>query len=90
MDKDTTRLGNDSGENNMTKRGQIIKILEKINMKNVNQGMDIFNNAVQDFGKSMDSLTREMSADIEKSNRESEAREKKNKENLDKIWGKRD
>ncbi len=74
----------------MTKRAQIIKILEKINMKNVNQGMDIFNNAVQDFGKSMDSLTREMSADIEKSNRESEAREKKNKENLDKIWGKRD
>ena len=74
----------------MTKRGQIIKILEKINMKNINQGMDIFNNAVQDFGKSMDTITREMSADIEKSNRESDAREKKNKENLDKIWGKRD
>ncbi len=74
----------------MTKRGQIIKILEKINMKNINQGIDIFNNAVQDFGKSMDTITREMSADIEKSNGESEAREKKNKENLDKIWGKRD
>ncbi len=74
----------------MTKREQIIKILEKINMKNVNQGIDIFNNAVQDFGKSMDILTREMSADIEKSNRESEARERKNQENLDKIWGKRD
>ena len=74
----------------MTKREQIIKILEKINMKNINQGMDIFNNAVQDFGKSMDTITREMSADIEKSNRESDAREKKNKENLDKIWGKRD
>ncbi len=59
-------------------------------MKNINQGMDIFNNAVQDFGKSMDSLTREMSTDIEKSNRESEAREKKNKEHLDKIWGKKD
>ncbi len=74
----------------LIKREQIIKILEKINMKNINQGMDIFNNAVQDFGKSMDSITKEMSADIEKSNRESEAREKKNKENLDKIWGKRD
>ena len=74
----------------MTKREQIIKILEKINMKNVNQGIDIFNNAVQDFGKSMDTITREMSTDIEKSNRESEARERKNKENLDKIWGKRD
>ncbi len=74
----------------MTKRGQIIKILEKINMKNINQGMDTFNKTVQDFGKSMDTITREMSSDIEKSNRESEAREKKNKENLDKIWGKRD
>ena len=74
----------------MIKRAQIIKILEKINMKNVNQGIDIFNNTVQDFGKSMDTITREMSTDIEKSNRESEAREKKNKENLDKIWGKRD
>ncbi len=79
-----------TGDNSMTKREQIIKILEKINMKNVHQGMDIFNNAVQDFGKSMDTITREMSTDIEKSNRESEAREKKNKENLDKIWGKRD
>ncbi len=79
-----------TGDNSMTKREQIIKILEKINMKNINQGMDIFNNAVQDFGNSMDSLTREMSTDIKKSNRESEAREKKNKENLDKIWGKRD
>ena len=74
----------------MTKREQIIKILEKINMKNINQGINVFNNTVQDFGKSMDTITREMSADIEKSNRESEAREQKNKENLDKIWGKRD
>ena len=74
----------------MTKREQIIKILEKINMKNINQGINVFNKAVQDFGKSMDTITREMSADIEKSNRESEAREQKNKENLDKIWGKRD
>jgi len=74
----------------MTKRGQIIKILEKINMKNIGHGIDTFNNAVQDFGDSMDSLTKEMSADVEKSNRNSEAMEKKNKENLDKIWGKRD
>ena len=74
----------------MTKREQIVKILEKINMKNINQGINVFNKAVQDFGKSMDTITREMSADIEKSNRESEAREQKNKENLDKIWGKRD
>ena len=64
-------------------------ILKKINLKNINQGMDIFNKAVQDFGDSMDSITREFSSDIEKSHIESESRERKNKENLDKIWGKR-
>ena len=67
----------------------IIIILKKINMKNFNQGIDIFNKAVQDFGNSMDTMTKEMSSDIKKSNRESEARERKNKENLDKLWGKR-
>ena len=69
---------------------KIESILKIINMKNINQGINVFNKAVQDFGKSMDTMTREMSADIEKSNRESEAREQKNKENLDKIWGKKD
>jgi len=58
-------------------------------MKNINSGVDAFNKAVQDFVESMDTMTKEMSSDIEKSNRESEAREKKNKENLEKIWGKR-
>ena len=67
----------------------IIVILKKINMKNINQGIDIFNKAVQDFGVSMDSMTKVMSSDIKKSNKESEAREKKNKENLEKLWGKR-
>jgi len=65
-------------------------IFKKIKMENINQGINIFNKAVQDFGKSMDSITSEMSADIKKLNKESEIREKKNKENLDKIWGKRD
>ncbi len=69
---------------------KIESILKIINMKNINQGINVFNKAVQDFGKSMDTITREMSADIEKSNREYEAREQKIKENLDKIWGKRD
>lgn len=65
-------------------------ILKIINMKNINQGINVFNKTVQDFGDSMDSITRELSSDIEKSNKESVAREQKNKENLDKIWGKRD
>lgn len=74
----------------LIKREHLIKIFEKINMENINQGMDTFNKAVQDFGDSMDSITREFSADIEKSKKESKIREQKNKENLDKIWGKRD
>ena len=69
---------------------RISSILKQINMKNINQGIDIFNKAVQDFGDSMDSMTKEMSLDIKKSNKESEAREKKNKENLEKLWGKKD
>ena len=74
----------------------IISILKKFNAKNIsnaidalNKGTYAFNKAVQDFGDSMDTITKEMSSDIEKSNRESKIREKKNKENLEKIWGKK-
>ena len=74
----------------MTIKELIIIALKKINMKNIDNGIDTFNKIVQDFGNSIDSLTREMSSDIKKSNRESESREKKNKENLDKIWGRKD
>jgi hypothetical protein len=65
-------------------------ILKIINIKNINQGINTFNKAVQDFGDSMDVITRELSSDIEKSNKQSVAREQKNRENLDKIWGKKD
>ena len=74
----------------MNKKELIIAILKKINMKDINQGIITFNKTVQDFGDSMDTMTRELSSDIEKSNREFEARERKNQENLDKIWGKKD
>ena len=67
----------------------IDNILKKINMKNINKGIDTFNKAVQDFGDSMNTITKEISSDIEKSNRESKIREKKNKKNLEKFWGKR-
>lgn len=66
-----------------------VKNLFKIlNMKNMNQGIHMFNKVVQDFGDSMNVITRELSSDIEKSNKQSVAREQKNRENLDKIWGK--
>ena len=59
-------------------------------MKNINQGISTFNKAVQDFGDSMDKMTSELSSDVKKSNMESEDRAKRNQENLDKIWGKKD
>ena len=59
-------------------------------MKNINKGIDTFNKAVQAFGDSMDTMTKEMSSDIEKSNREFEARGRRNRENLEKLWGKRE
>ena len=74
----------------------IISILKKFNAKNIsntidmlNKGTKVFNKAVQDFGDSMDTMTREMSSDVEKSNKVAKIREKKNKENLEKLWGKR-
>ncbi len=74
----------------------IITTLKKFNVKNINntidafsKGTDMFNKAVQDFGDSMDTITKELSSDIEKSNRASKIREKKNRENLEKLWGKR-
>jgi len=73
----------------LTKRERAVKILEKINSKNINNGIEIFNKAIHDFGHSMDDMTKELSSDIEKSNRDSKIRENKNKENLEKIWGKR-
>lgn len=75
--------------NYKTKKEKIIQILNTINFKNFNKGIDVFNKSVQRFGDSMNTMTKEMSSDIEKSNKEFEAREKKNKENLDKIWEKR-
>lgn len=74
----------------LIKRDLIVKILEKINMNNINKGIDIFNKTMQDFGDSMDTMTREMSEDVQKPDKESEARGRKNRENLDKIWGRRD
>ena len=72
-----------------TKRERVIIFLKKISMKDISKGIDSFNKAVQAFGNSMDTMTKELSSDIKKSDKESKVREKKNKENLDKLWGKR-
>jgi len=63
-----------------TKRERIIIFLKKINMKNINKGIDTFNKAVQAFGGSVDQLSKEFGSP---KNDDSS----KNKENLEKLWG---
>lgn len=62
-------------------RDRIMKYLEKINGKNINKGINTFNNVMQDFGDSMDKLSKEFGSPKSDSSA-------KNKKNLEKIWGK--
>ena len=48
-----------------------------------------FNKVMQDFGDSMNKMTKELGSDVEKSRKNQKERESINKANLDKIWGKR-
>jgi len=64
-----------------TKREQLIIFLKKINMKNINKGIDTFNKAVQAFGGSMDQISKEFGSS-------SKGQSTKDKENLEKLWGK--
>ena len=80
-----------------TKREQITSILKQINLKNMDKGISTFNKIIQQFGGSMDQLTR----DINGAGQGSPSKVKlwsdtpkiysqsKDQENLDKIWGKR-
>lgn len=71
-----------------TKKEKITQILNEINFKNLNKGICMFNKVIQQFGNSMDKISGELSADTKKSNESSEINEEKNKQNLEKIWGK--
>ncbi len=51
--------------------------------------LDSICKSIQDFGDSMQTMNNEFSDDIKKSNQNAKSREIKNKENLDKIWGKK-
>ncbi len=55
-------------------------ILKKINMKNIDRGINAFNKAIQDFGISMNQLSKEF--DSPKTDDSA-----KNKKNLEKIYG---
>ena len=71
-----------------TKKEIIFQVLDKINFKNLNKGIDVFNKTIKQFGDSVGKMTDELSTDIKKSNESVRISEEKNKQNLEKIWGK--
>jgi len=74
----------------MTVKETLNKIISLITPGNMEKSIDVFNKGLQDFSKSMDSITKELSNDVSKSNDFAAKQEAKNKANLEKIWGKRD
>ena len=74
-----------------TKRQKIFSILNTINFKNINRGIEIFNESFQNFGNSMDQLTKEINQTSQNNVKiwSDSKTNSKDKENLDKIWGKR-
>jgi len=72
-----------------TKRQKIFSILDTINFKNINKGIEIFNESIQNLGNSMDQLTREINQTSQNNIKiwSDEENNSQDKENLDKIWG---
>jgi hypothetical protein len=83
-----------------TKKQKTFSLLQKINLKNLDNGITEFSKLVQSFGNSMDQFTTEINDDkvSDKKNLESiwESSKKQtpiwsdnDSDNLEKIWGKR-
>ena len=51
------------------------------------KSINTFDNGMKEFGKSMDSITRELSNDAKQSSENSRIREQRDKENVEKLWG---
>jgi len=71
----------------MTLGEKLSKILALITPENVGKSIDTFNKGVQDFSKSMDSITKEFSGDISKSKKRGRSESKKNQKNIEKLFG---
>ena len=71
------------------------KLFGEINQKNINEGLDTFNKSVQDFGDSMDKLTKELNESpknnikIWSDKSENDSQNSRDAINLEKIWGKK-
>ena len=79
-----------------TRKEKIFQVLDKINFKNLNKGIAVFNKgmagfnkSVQQFGDSMGKMNDELSKDVKRSNESARISEDKDKQNLEKIWGKK-
>ncbi len=82
----------------MSKRKSFLilkKLFGEINQKNINKGLDTFNKSVQDFGDSMDKLTKELNESpknnikIWSDKSENDSQNSRDAINLEKIWGKK-
>jgi len=79
-----------------TTREKLFTLLDNINLKNINKGIDIFNKSVQSFGDSMDKLVTELdktsknNIKIWSDSPNSKSRKSQDQINLDKIWGLKD
>jgi len=78
-----------------TRKQKINYILEKINLKNTNKGINTFNKIIQDFGNSMDKLTTELNKTSKNNIKiwsdvlEDDSQKSKNESSLEKIWGRK-
>ncbi len=55
--------------------------------KIITKSINALDSGLKEFGKSMDTITKELSNDIEESNAKSHRESKKNQDNLKKIYG---
>ena len=65
----------------------LTRIMRGITSENITKTINAFDNGMKEFGKSMDSITKELSNEHEQSNAKSQLESKKNQENLKKIFG---
>lgn len=67
-------------------RGFNAKNLSKAN-ELLTKSINTFDSGLKEFGKAMDSITKELSNDVEQSREKSHREERKNQDNLKKIYG---
>jgi hypothetical protein len=69
----------------------IKSIAEKIRSANISEGLNVFSKSVQEFGDSMDKLTKELGTTSNKTKIWSEKKDDSQKiiDDMEKIWGKK-